>query len=679
MRHITRGRLQWAFLVASMAAFGQSPPLQTINSSDLISTGPTKINFNDVWLFNNKVGKFTGSGAPGSIQYSVRGDLYFDYTNNLTYSCYSVACSSTPTWALTGANTGTSTSILYGNGSGGFSNVTIGTGITFAGGTLSASGSANPGNTVSVSYASSVTLTCGGSNPSTAGTVTTFNIAQMSGAMVVNGPSSCNTSQLLVVYLYNGAGAYAQTWGASFGTDVPTLPAVANAYMVLTLSYNSTDALWHKASAALISGIAAPTTGQAFCQGANNVAIACNSTNLSSPSYVVGGGTANAQTATLAPAVTSLTAGLIVRWLPVAANTTTTPTLAVNGLTAATIVKSPGNVALAASDLTTSAIATAVYDGTYFELQNPQTASAASTAFCDSTFDTYCVWDNFATQSASAVWGTLRWIENTNSGGAGASIVLGTATQAGGLLVTTGGSSGNDAVITYQFQPSSTNVATYHSGSSFTIPFSVATHVSDSTATYRHGLSDSAYSIANNPGANGIYIEKLTTDTAYFAVCRANSTLVGSRQSLGSVTSYTGTVNTSGSTVTSASGSNFTNLVVGNQFVINISGALTAFPIASITDSTHLVIGGTAPATQTGSTWFSASPTAFQIKNLGGGSIEFRMAATTSALAAATPVTYSSCPQTSSMVFQFGVQTATSAQRSFIAYYHGAKITGLQF
>jgi hypothetical protein len=33
------------------------------------------------------------------------------------------------------------TSILYGNGSGGFSNVTIGTGVAFAGGTLSATGS----------------------------------------------------------------------------------------------------------------------------------------------------------------------------------------------------------------------------------------------------------------------------------------------------------------------------------------------------------------------------------------------------------------------------------------------------------------------------------------------------------------------------------------------------------
>lgn len=46
----------------------------------------------------------------------------------------------TPTWT-TALTTGTSTSILYGNGTGGFSNVTIGTGVSFVAGTLSATGS----------------------------------------------------------------------------------------------------------------------------------------------------------------------------------------------------------------------------------------------------------------------------------------------------------------------------------------------------------------------------------------------------------------------------------------------------------------------------------------------------------------------------------------------------------
>jgi hypothetical protein len=54
------------------------------------------------------------------------------------------------------------TSILYGNGSGGFSNVTIGTGITFAGGTLSATGT---GGTVTSVTGTSPVVSSGGTTP----------------------------------------------------------------------------------------------------------------------------------------------------------------------------------------------------------------------------------------------------------------------------------------------------------------------------------------------------------------------------------------------------------------------------------------------------------------------------------------------------------------------------------
>jgi hypothetical protein len=100
---------------------------------------------------------------------------------------------------------------------------------------------------------------------------------------------------------------------------------------------------------------------------------------MSAANYATGTGTANAQTATYSPAVTALQTGLQLFWLPVAANTTTTPTFAPNGLTAKTITK-VGGAALAASDLTTTAIAFAIYDGTDWELQNPQTTSATGCA-----------------------------------------------------------------------------------------------------------------------------------------------------------------------------------------------------------------------------------------------------------------------------------------------------------
>ena len=54
------------------------------------------------------------------------------------------------------------TSILYGNGSGGFSNVTIGTGVAFAGGTLSATGS---GGTVTSVTGTAPVVSSGGTTP----------------------------------------------------------------------------------------------------------------------------------------------------------------------------------------------------------------------------------------------------------------------------------------------------------------------------------------------------------------------------------------------------------------------------------------------------------------------------------------------------------------------------------
>ena len=54
------------------------------------------------------------------------------------------------------------TSILYGNGSGGFSNVTIGSGVTFAGGTLSATGS---GGTVTSVTGTAPIASSGGTTP----------------------------------------------------------------------------------------------------------------------------------------------------------------------------------------------------------------------------------------------------------------------------------------------------------------------------------------------------------------------------------------------------------------------------------------------------------------------------------------------------------------------------------
>ena len=103
---------------------------------------------------------------------------------------------------------------------------------------------------------------------------------------------------------------------------------------------------------------------------------AATATDLASLGYVIDSGTTNAYAATLAYPITSYTPGLTVSIKPASNNTSTTPTLAVSGLSAVTIVK--GSAALAANDIVSGVLATFKYDGTNFELQNPQTVTAGS-------------------------------------------------------------------------------------------------------------------------------------------------------------------------------------------------------------------------------------------------------------------------------------------------------------
>lgn len=76
-------------------------------------------------------------------------------------------------------------------------------------------------------------------------------------------------------------------------------------------------------------------------------------------------------TATLAPAADALTSGMTIQVTFTNANTSTTPTLAINGLTAKTIVKN-GSAALAAGDIPAGHEATLRYNGTNWVLLNPK-------------------------------------------------------------------------------------------------------------------------------------------------------------------------------------------------------------------------------------------------------------------------------------------------------------------
>lgn len=99
--------------------------------------------------------------------------------------------------------------------------------------------------------------------------------------------------------------------------------------------------------------------------------------------WVDGGGTADAITATYSPAITALVNGQLCCVRATAANATTTPTFAPNGLTARTIVKKGGS-ALAVGDISADGHELILrYDltNTQWELLNPAPASLAANTF----------------------------------------------------------------------------------------------------------------------------------------------------------------------------------------------------------------------------------------------------------------------------------------------------------
>ena len=120
--------------------------------------------------------------------------------------------SAAPTWSTLTSGT----SILYGDGSGGFSNVTIGSGISFAAGTLSATGS---GGTVT-----SVSFTGGIITVATATTTPALTVAGTSGGVPYfsSGTTWASSAALAANALVIGGGAGAAPATTTTGTGVVT-------------------------------------------------------------------------------------------------------------------------------------------------------------------------------------------------------------------------------------------------------------------------------------------------------------------------------------------------------------------------------------------------------------------------------------------------------------------------
>ena len=141
-----------------------------------------------------------------------------------------------PTWStLT-----TGSSILYGDGSGGFSNVTIGTGVSFVGGTLSATGT---GGTVTSVIGTSPVVSSGGTTPA-------ISLAAAYGDTL--NPYAAKTANYVLAGPTTGA-ATAPAFRALVAADIPTaaLSKTDDTNVTLTLGGSPTTALVNAASLTL--------------------------------------------------------------------------------------------------------------------------------------------------------------------------------------------------------------------------------------------------------------------------------------------------------------------------------------------------------------------------------------------------------------------------------------------
>jgi len=186
----------------------------------------------------------------------------------------------------------TGSSILYGNGTGGFSNVTIGSGVSFAGGTLSATGT---GGTVTSVTGTAPVVSSGGTTPAISMAAAS---ASVNGYLTSTDWNTFNGKQPAGTYVTSVAVVSSNGFaGTSSGGATPSL----------TLSTSITGLLYGNGTALAAATISSPL---AYSAGTLSIPVATSSVNgyLSSTDWTTfnnkGSGTVTSVTGT-APVVSS--------------------------------------------------------------------------------------------------------------------------------------------------------------------------------------------------------------------------------------------------------------------------------------------------------------------------------------------------------------------------------------
>jgi hypothetical protein len=296
----TTPAISMAAATTSVSGYLTSTDWNTFNSKQPAGTYVTSIT---VTSSNGLAGTVTSGATPAiTLSTSITGILKGNGT------AISAATSGTDYAPATSG-----TSILYGNGAGGFSNVTIGTGVSFAGGTLSATGS---GGTVTSVTGTAPVVSSGGATPAismaaatasvngylTSTDWTTFNNKGSGSVTSVGGTGTVNGITLTGTVTSSGNLTLGGTLsGVSLTTQVSGTLPTANGGTNLT-SFTSSGVVYASSTSALATGSALTfdgtnfaTTGSAsaksfiptsstvptngmYLQAANKVAFSTNST-----------------------------------------------------------------------------------------------------------------------------------------------------------------------------------------------------------------------------------------------------------------------------------------------------------------------------------------------------------------------------------------------------------------
>lgn len=270
--------------------------------------------------------------------------------------------SAAPTWTTLTSGA----SILYGDGSGGFSNVTIGTGVSFVAGTLSATGS---GGTVTSVTGTSPVVSSGGTTPA-------ISLATAYGDTL--NPYAAKTANYVLAGPTTGAAAV-PTFRALVANDIPSLSYVTS------VSFTGG-----------IITVATPTTTPAFTVAGTSGGVPyfsngttwASSAALTQYGVVYGGGAGAAPVATAAGTtgqVLTATTGAAPTWAaPATSGTVTSVSVATaNGFagTVATATTTP------AITLTTSVTGVLKGNGTAISAAVPNTDYIAPSAVVTKTAD----------------------------------------------------------------------------------------------------------------------------------------------------------------------------------------------------------------------------------------------------------------------------------------------------